>query len=310
MTDESKRDKVQADEVEGLRELITQVLHEERAAFYPRPAVEDMEELRRSPAGAVIRLEEKVDRLGEDMAEVKDELAGIRAQMVTKAELAEVKEELADLRTQMVTKAEFHQLERRMQQGEDSTKEEFQSVRADLQHLDDSTKEGFQSVQADLQRVDESLRAEIQQVDESLRADLQRLEESLRADLQRVDESLRADLQRVDESLRADLQRVDESLRAEIQQVNESLRANLQRLEESLRADIRRLEESQANLVTKEEFREHSERLTQLEKDVRGLREDLHTQHVSTMRMFFVLLVVMIILNGDKVIQFLTLLIP
>ncbi len=217
MTDEPRREKVRADEVEGLRELITQVLHEERAVFYPRSAVEDMEELRRSPAGAVIRLEEKVDRLGEDVADIKEELAGIR--------------------TQMVTKAELHQLERRMQRVEESTKEEFQSVRTDLQ---------------------------------------------------RVEESLRADLERVEESLRADLQRVEESTKEEFQ---------------SVRADLRRLEEAQADFVTKEDFREHGKRIDRLEKEV-------HAHHVDMVRMFFVLLIVMILLNGDKVIQFLSLLIP
>lgn len=42
--DEPNRDKVRAEEVEGLRvwELITQVVREERALFYPRPLVEDM----------------------------------------------------------------------------------------------------------------------------------------------------------------------------------------------------------------------------------------------------------------------------
>ncbi len=44
-------------------------------------------------------------------------------------------------------------------------------------------------------------------------------------------------------------------------------------------------------------------------EEVEGLRE-LITQVLREVRMFFVLLVVMIILNGDKVIQFLNLLIP
>lgn len=127
MADESNRGTIRAEEVEGLRELITQVVREERVLFYPRPLVEDMEELRQSPAGAVIRLEEKVDRLGEDLGDIKEELGDIRAEM-------------AGIRAEMATKAELYQLDRRLQRLGESTKEDFR-------RLGESTKEDFQRLE-------------------------------------------------------------------------------------------------------------------------------------------------------------------
>lgn len=117
-------------------------------------------------------------------------------------------------------------------------------------------------------------------------------------------------LQQLEETTKAEFRRQEEAMKADSRRLEATMKADSRRLEETMSADIRRLEEAQANFVTKEDFRTHGKRLEQLEEEVRSLRKDLHKQHVSTMRMFFVLLIVMIILNGDKVIQFLNLLIP
>ena len=64
---------IRADQIEGLREVIRtelkEVLREEI-----KPAPEDMDQLRRSPAGAMIRLESKVEALDEKVDQRFDAL--------------------------------------------------------------------------------------------------------------------------------------------------------------------------------------------------------------------------------------------
>lgn len=52
--------KIHASEIEGLEEGLTGIVRKELAR---RPPREDIEELKRSPAGTVIRLEEQVQYL-------------------------------------------------------------------------------------------------------------------------------------------------------------------------------------------------------------------------------------------------------
>jgi tetrahydromethanopterin S-methyltransferase subunit G len=70
---------ISAEQIEGLEDLITEILNR-KIAQMPLGA-EDMEQLKKSPAGTVIRLEERVNALDKKIDE-------IRAQMVTKAEFA------------------------------------------------------------------------------------------------------------------------------------------------------------------------------------------------------------------------------
>ena len=110
--------KVKAEEIEGLREMISSVIREERAAFLPVPLVQDVEELRRSPAGTIIRLEGKVDHLTERFTDLEETLDQIAARIVTRDELAArirtlaTKEDLARVATKddlvrMATKDEL-----------------------------------------------------------------------------------------------------------------------------------------------------------------------------------------------------------
>jgi chromosome segregation ATPase len=70
---------ISADRVEGLEELINEILNK-KITKIPSD-VGDMEQLKKSPAGTIIRLEEQVNALDEKIDE-------IRTQMVTKAEFA------------------------------------------------------------------------------------------------------------------------------------------------------------------------------------------------------------------------------
>ena len=51
---------VRAEEIEGLRALISQVIMEERERLLPTHLLQDVEKIRQSPAGAVIRIEEGI----------------------------------------------------------------------------------------------------------------------------------------------------------------------------------------------------------------------------------------------------------
>ncbi|MBC7227292.1 MAG: hypothetical protein H5T61_08670 [Thermoflexales bacterium] len=114
---------VRAEQVEGLRELIRQVIEEER--LFPREYMIDVEALRRSPAGAVIRLEEriehlsaKIEELGENLealrTEMQESLGALRAEMLKGQEdlRAEFKRELSNLEKLM--EARFDALEQRI----------------------------------------------------------------------------------------------------------------------------------------------------------------------------------------------------
>lgn len=96
MSDET----ISAEQIEGLEELITKIL-DSKIAQIPLGA-EDIEQLNKSPAGTIIRLEEHVNALDEKNDE-------IRVQMVTKAEFAAMNSRLDD----MVTKAELAAMESR-----------------------------------------------------------------------------------------------------------------------------------------------------------------------------------------------------
>jgi len=113
---ESPPTKVKAEEVEGLRELITQVILQEWDKVVPARLLQDVEEIRRSPAGAVIRMEGAVERLEEDMAELKRTVA---TREVMEARFREVDTRFDELEKRMEARfrevdIRFDELEKRM----------------------------------------------------------------------------------------------------------------------------------------------------------------------------------------------------
>jgi len=71
--------KIHANEIEGLEELLTEIVRKE---FTRRPSIEDIEELKRSPAGAVIRLEDQVQTLTDITKVTYSFLSALSAMMV------------------------------------------------------------------------------------------------------------------------------------------------------------------------------------------------------------------------------------
>lgn len=125
--------KVKAEEIEGLREMISSVIREERAVFLPAPLVQDVEELRRSPAGAIIRLEGKVDHLAERFTDLEETLDQIAARMVTRDELTArlrplaTKDDLARTATRDELQAGLARMATKEELARMATKEDLQA---------------------------------------------------------------------------------------------------------------------------------------------------------------------------------------
>ena len=100
MASEAVLTRMRAEDIEGLRALISQVILEERDKLVSVSILQDVEEIKRSPVGAVIRMEEGILHLKEDVAELKRTTA--------------TKEELRSL--QQVMEARFGEVESRFGQ--------------------------------------------------------------------------------------------------------------------------------------------------------------------------------------------------
>ncbi|MDW7993008.1 MAG: hypothetical protein RMK65_13010 [Anaerolineae bacterium] len=87
---------VRADQIEGLRDLIRQVIEEERLFVYPREYLLDVEALRRSPAGVIIRLEERVDHLSTKVEELGGRVERLEEKVGRLGERVERLEEKVD----------------------------------------------------------------------------------------------------------------------------------------------------------------------------------------------------------------------
>ena len=103
MTSEAVLTQTRAEDIEGLRALISQVILEERDRIVPVSILQDVEKIKRSPVGAVIRMEGAILHLQEDVAELKRGMA-----------LMATKEELRGL--QQVMEARFGEVESRFGQ--------------------------------------------------------------------------------------------------------------------------------------------------------------------------------------------------
>jgi len=97
MASEAVLTRTRAEDIEGLRALISQVILEERDKIVPVSILQDVEKIKRSPVGAVIRMEGAILHLQEDVAELKRTTA--------------TKEELRSL--QQVMEARFGEMEAR-----------------------------------------------------------------------------------------------------------------------------------------------------------------------------------------------------
>jgi len=84
--------KVRVDQIEGLREFVSRIMVEEGDKVLRQIALEDVEQIRRSPVGAIIRLEEKVDHIYTSLSNFRED---------TKANMSTLREDMDRLRSDM-----------------------------------------------------------------------------------------------------------------------------------------------------------------------------------------------------------------
>ena len=123
---------LKAREIEGLRELISQVILEERDKLVPATLLQDVEEVRRSPAGAVIRMEGKIDHLGEGLANLQSRFDALLERVTTKEDVAHLSDRMETLQERMATQQDVVHLSDRME-----TLEEQMATKEDVAHLSD-----------------------------------------------------------------------------------------------------------------------------------------------------------------------------
>ncbi len=105
---------IRANQIEGLREMILEILAEVEERRVPRELLIDVEALRRSPAGALIRMENQIQHLIEGQEALGKALDALRAEMREGQEAlrAEFRRDLANLERLM--EARFAAIEVRL----------------------------------------------------------------------------------------------------------------------------------------------------------------------------------------------------
>ncbi|MEA3459951.1 MAG: hypothetical protein U9R11_04675 [Chloroflexota bacterium] len=114
MASEALQAKLRADQIEGLRELISQIILEERDELVPVSLLQDVEEIKRSPVGAVIRMEGSIERLEKDMAELKRTVATKEELAVLANKTAALADKVTGIEGRMATKEGLAGLEKRV----------------------------------------------------------------------------------------------------------------------------------------------------------------------------------------------------
>jgi len=99
---------ISAEQIEGLEELITKIVGSKIAQVSSE--VGDIEQLKKSPAGTIIRLEERVNALDEKIDE-------IRVQMVTRTEFAAMSSRIDNIESKMATKQDLERMATKEEQS-------------------------------------------------------------------------------------------------------------------------------------------------------------------------------------------------
>ncbi|HIE52987.1 MAG TPA: hypothetical protein EYP85_14650, partial [Armatimonadetes bacterium] len=108
--------KIRVEQIEGLEEFLKGFFQQQWGIMI-QPLVQDMEELKKSPAGTMIRLEETTNFLRGGLERLEDaieELRGVQMRMLermaTKEELQALTGRVEQLAAQMATKEELQRL--------------------------------------------------------------------------------------------------------------------------------------------------------------------------------------------------------
>ena len=132
---------VRAEQVEGLREMILEVLTEIEERRVPRELLIDVEALRRSPAGILIRMENEIQRLSEGQEALWKSLEALRAEM---------------------------------KEGQEALWRAIDGLRAEMKEGQEALWRAIDGLRAEMKEGQEALRAEMKEGQEALRAEFRR----------------------------------------------------------------------------------------------------------------------------------------
>jgi len=179
---------VRAEQVEGLREMILEVLTEIEERRVPRELLIDVEALRRSPAGTLIRMENEIQRLSEGQEALWKSLEALRAEMKEGQEA--LWKAVDDLRAEM-------------KEGQAALWKAIDDLRAEMRAGQEALRAEMKEGQEALWKAIDDLRAEMKEGQEALRAEFRRelanLESVMEARFAAIDARFAAVDQRFDQ---------------------------------------------------------------------------------------------------------------
>ncbi|GEM_PF-6230075 len=133
-----------------LEEVVSKVVQQHLKLTF-----QDMDEVRKSPAGAIVRLETKIESLADDVGDLKVEIADSRAE--AKEEVKKLRAEIANSRAE--TKAEFEkdraETKAEFEKDRAETKAGFEKDRAETKAGFAETKAAFEKTHAKLTKLEE-----------------------------------------------------------------------------------------------------------------------------------------------------------
>jgi DNA anti-recombination protein RmuC len=158
MTQVTAQTRLRADQIEGLREFVSHIMVEEGDKVLRQIALEDIEQLRRSPVGAIIRLEEKVDHIDKSLNIFRED---------TKSNISNLREDIDRLRSDM-------------EKG-------FGTLREDtgkgLSTLREDTGKGLSTLREDMEKGLSNLRGDMEKGFGTLREDMEKGRSNLREEM-------------------------------------------------------------------------------------------------------------------------------
>ena len=172
---------VRAEQVEGLREMILEVLTEIEERRVPRELLIDVEALRRSPAGILIRMENEIQRLSEGQEALWKSLEALRAEM--RAGQEALWKAVDDLRAEM--RAGQEALRAEMKEGQAALWKAIDDLRTEMRAGQEALRAEMKEGQEALWKAIDGLRAEMKEGQEALRAEMREGQETLRAEFRR-----------------------------------------------------------------------------------------------------------------------------
>jgi uncharacterized phage infection (PIP) family protein YhgE len=136
MTQATTQTRLRADQIEGLREFVSHIMVEEGDKVLRQIALEDIEQLRRSPVGAIIRLEEKVDHIDKNLNNFRED---------TERNMSNLRSDMEKLRGDM-------------QKGLSTLREDMEKGRSTLR---EDMQKGLSTLREDMEKGRSNLREEM-----------------------------------------------------------------------------------------------------------------------------------------------------